>query len=221
VSALLASCCWWRYPVKPPKARLLDHTRLKGKNRAKYPVRIFTRAECRRYIVQEWRGDQYDSGHLSPRQKQSIAAVWQPWSWRTSRFVTKHITLPDRIIPGRHLSFPLERPVLVGHTKRVILNSGKFYTYDRPLIATSKPKHKLPAMPKTLWGEACRLVIPTGRQLRKIPPSFKVYTPPHTLDQAKVSAGQEPPKYKPRFSGIFWYRSGWNRFLSHRVEVYH
>ena len=30
---------WWRYPVKPFKARTLNHTKLRGKRRAIYPVR--------------------------------------------------------------------------------------------------------------------------------------------------------------------------------------
>jgi hypothetical protein len=56
VSALPASCKWWRYPIKPPKTLGLDHTRLRGKNRAKHPVQVFTTKECRAYVPAEFRG---------------------------------------------------------------------------------------------------------------------------------------------------------------------
>jgi hypothetical protein len=50
MSILPASCKWWRYPRKAPSARSLDHTRLRDKNRAAYPVRRFTKAECGAYV---------------------------------------------------------------------------------------------------------------------------------------------------------------------------
>jgi len=56
VSALPASSKWWRYPIKPPKTLALDHTRLRGKNRAKHPARVFTTKECRAYVPAEFRG---------------------------------------------------------------------------------------------------------------------------------------------------------------------
>jgi len=59
MSALLASCRWWRYPVKPPK-RSLDYTRLRGKNRARNPVLAFTAKECRSYVPAKFRGHRDD-----------------------------------------------------------------------------------------------------------------------------------------------------------------
>ena len=53
---LLVSCRWWRYPVKAPKARTLDHTKLTGKLRAIYPVRKFSKAECAAHAVEEAKG---------------------------------------------------------------------------------------------------------------------------------------------------------------------
>jgi hypothetical protein len=50
VSGLPLSCRWWRYPVKPLPARTLDHTKLRGKNRAVYPVRQFT--DCAAYVCE-------------------------------------------------------------------------------------------------------------------------------------------------------------------------
>ena len=50
---LLASCRWWRYPVEPFKARTLDHTRLRGKRRAIYPVRRFSKAQCAAYVPEK------------------------------------------------------------------------------------------------------------------------------------------------------------------------
>jgi hypothetical protein len=49
--SLLAPCyTWWRYPVKPPKPRVLDHTKLGGKKRAIHPVTRFTKAQCAAYV---------------------------------------------------------------------------------------------------------------------------------------------------------------------------
>jgi hypothetical protein len=50
---LLVSCRWWRYPVKSPKPRPLDHTKLRGKNRALYPVRRVSKAECAAYVPEK------------------------------------------------------------------------------------------------------------------------------------------------------------------------
>jgi hypothetical protein len=53
---LLVSCRWWRFPVEPLKARTLDHTKLRGKNRAIYPVTRFTKGQCAAYTVEEAKG---------------------------------------------------------------------------------------------------------------------------------------------------------------------
>jgi hypothetical protein len=77
VSVLLESCQWWRYPVRPPNKRRLDHTRLRGKNRARYPVRVFSVRECRAYVPAELRGCRdgllklptYETSHVPKRPK--------------------------------------------------------------------------------------------------------------------------------------------------------
>jgi hypothetical protein len=92
--------------------------------------------------------------YLSPRQKAAVDQVWQPWSWRTSGYVTGHLTAFD--------SQGIKQ--LIGYGRRGRCKR-KTYSYDRALIATNKPKYKLPQMPKTLWGEALKLIEPGGTLL--------------------------------------------------------
>ena len=183
---LPAHCKWRRFPVKPPKPRTLDHTKLRGKNRAVYPERIFTKQERKAHVMEEWRG-QYDGlienkrtrevinrgypglkhresrkmepyrkrlnpalRYLSPRQKAHADDVWQPWSWRTAGYATKHFTALD----------PWGIKRLIGYGGGALTVTAKTHVYERPLIGTNKPKYKLPAMPGTLWGEPERLRIP-------------------------------------------------------------
>jgi hypothetical protein len=72
--AALAPCySWWRYPVKGPKERTLDHTTLTGKKRAVYPVRRFTKEEREAYVLQAW-GGHYDVVEIrgKPPEKRTI-----------------------------------------------------------------------------------------------------------------------------------------------------
>jgi hypothetical protein len=125
-------------------------------------VRSFTRAECLAYVPHEWRGDHYDSGHLSPRRKLLNTNLWLPWAWRTPAFVTGHITILDRMIPERHLSFPMQPPLLLGYAERAVISS-KSFAYQCRHRGSTKPPAKPPVLEKTLWGEAFKLVIPGSK----------------------------------------------------------
>jgi hypothetical protein len=123
MAELPAHLNFWRYPVKASTAPDLDY---RGKKKPIYPVKKFTKKECRAYVIEEWRG-QYDGlienktkrgypglkhtesrkmeayrrrlnpalQYLSPRQKAMADDVCQPWSWRTSAHVTKHLMALD------------------------------------------------------------------------------------------------------------------------------
>jgi hypothetical protein len=184
--------------------RTLDYTRLRGKARERYPIRVFAEEECLGYVAADWAGHYEppverkrkrkrgkgfetvevnrghpDMEHLTAQQKaRAETFVWQPWSWRTPARRTHHYSVPDRYIPGRPQSLPLEPRVLIGYGERKPC-AAKAYNYDRPLIATTKPKlthwtkyvtawwisenctrppTSLPSLPNTLWGEASKLV---------------------------------------------------------------
>ena len=247
MAILPAQCKWWRYPVAAPAAPDLDY---RGKKKPIYPVRQFTKKECRAHRLEEWRG-QYTNHkktgerlypelkhtesrkmepyrrrldpalrYLSPRQKDHADDVWQVWCWQTSNCATKHITkidvrgikqtksaleplaprywwekAKDPITPTHYATYQkfvaaidarnlfgirhvtakptddwpgcwcgpgdqvwLPSPRLIGYGERASIVTRKKYAYERPLIASHKPKHKQPAMPNTLWGEPQKLV---------------------------------------------------------------
>jgi hypothetical protein len=86
--------CWlWRYPVKPPKAQMLDHTRLRGKNRAKYPV---TNLSVAGYALAEWPGHYDKDGYpeIPPPTSEQIARAARIWGNRQSK--------PELTLPGAH-----------------------------------------------------------------------------------------------------------------------
>jgi hypothetical protein len=181
MAELPAHLNFWRYPVKAATAPDLDY---RGKKKPVYPIKKFTKKECCAYVIEEWRG-QYDGlienkktgevknrgypglkhsdsrkmepyrrrldpalRYLSPGQKVMAGEVWKPWTWSTAGYVTKHFTVVDL--------WGIKR--LIGYGERERCKS-KTYIYDRPLIATKKPKYKEPTMPRTLWGEPERLRI--------------------------------------------------------------
>ena len=99
--SLLAPCYpWWRYPVKPPNSRSLDHTKLQG-NRAVYPVRRFSKAQCAAYIPEKAK-----EGHRG-RLKEKVRKC-KRWSG-SKRDSRRDVTARKLRSPHRHVDFPRSR----------------------------------------------------------------------------------------------------------------
>jgi hypothetical protein len=144
---------WWCYPVKPKPARTLDHTKFRGKNRARYPVRKFTMEECAAYVLQPWAG-KYDfsewegcRGHVV--EKRTITK-WERQSDRQRADATELATeLRSQCCPSRSMwraSIPAadRRFRFLGRLAR----RGDF----QPTPYTE------PRLPQGLFGEAQKLL---------------------------------------------------------------
>jgi hypothetical protein len=82
--SLLAPCYpWWRYPVKPPKPRPLDHTKLR---REIYPVCRFSKAECAAYVPEK--AKEGHKGRLRERHHGDL------WTKRAKRDEARKLVLP-------------------------------------------------------------------------------------------------------------------------------
>jgi hypothetical protein len=131
--SLLAPCYpWRRYPVKPPKPRTLDHTKLRG---AVYPVTRFTKAQCAAYVPEKAKEG------CKGRLKERIEKV-------------KRMARPKRdearklVLPGTWVVLPNGRWELIEAPKR----------RDKPVPPSFKAEwkrlHKLPAFrPARVKGE--------------------------------------------------------------------
>jgi hypothetical protein len=161
--AALAPCySWWRYPVKGPKERTLDHTTLTGKKRAVYPVRRFTKEEREAYVLQAW-GGHYDVVEIrgKPPEKRTIT------KWSRLSFGQK--------AAGRILldALPLEPP-LRSLWRTAVPPTDWRYTFLGQLARRVPIQYVEPKPPKGLFGEARKLVRSDGkRKARKVPPRFK------------------------------------------------
>ena len=145
---------WWRFPIKGPRQINLDY---RWRKTALYPVYTFTEAERRAYKLQPHRGHYGRPFTLKTRPgvlfrghrltADRFEACWEAWSWQTSGHAAAHITGVDK----------WDVRTLIGYGERAIITSAKTFTYDRPLIKTTKPKLRMRG-PFTVCGEALKIV---------------------------------------------------------------
>jgi hypothetical protein len=131
--------------------------------------------------------------YLSPSQKATAEAVWQPWGWQTSGYATERITGVDK----------WNCRTLIGYGDRAEIVTGKTFTYERPLIRTRKPKAN------TFWRDGirrrCRLSGGFGEA--EIGPSgtwtFLGHGRPYTDRWHFTPARRKPRRVRPSF------KEGW------------